>query len=49
MKNVFFVGTAGSGKSTLVGAYRQWLDGNGVDAITINMDPGAETLPMIRT
>ncbi len=45
MKNVFFVGTAGSGKSTLVGAYRRWLDGNGVDAITINMDPGAETLP----
>lgn len=45
MKNVFFVGTAGSGKSTLVGAYRRWLDSNGVDAITINMDPGAETLP----
>ena len=45
VKNVFFVGTAGSGKSTLVGAYRRWLDSNGVDAITINMDPGAETLP----
>lgn len=45
MKNVFFVGTAGSGKSTLVGAYREWLDDNGVDCIVVNMDPGAEDLP----
>ncbi|MBR6203456.1 MAG: ATP/GTP-binding protein [Candidatus Methanomethylophilaceae archaeon] len=45
MKNVFFVGTAGSGKSTLVGAYKQWLDSNGVDSIAVNMDPGAESLP----
>ncbi len=45
MKNVFFVGTAGSGKSTLVGAYKRWLDANGVDSIIVNMDPGAETLP----
>jgi len=45
MKNVFFVGTAGSGKSTLVGAYREWLDDNGVDSIVVNMDPGAEDLP----
>lgn len=45
MKNVFFVGTAGSGKSTLVGAYKEWLDDAGVDAIIVNMDPGADTLP----
>ncbi len=45
MKNLFFVGTAGSGKSTLVGAYRQWLDDIGVDAIVVNMDPGADELP----
>lgn len=45
MKFIFFVGTAGSGKSTLVGAYKQWLDDNGVDAITVNMDPGAEAIP----
>lgn len=45
MKNIFFVGTAGSGKSTLVGAYKQWLDDAGVDAIIVNMDPGADTLP----
>ena len=45
MKNVFFVGTAGSGKSTLVGAYKQWLDDAGVDAIIVKMDQGADTLP----
>lgn len=45
MKNLFFVGTAGSGKSTLVGAYKQWLDDHGVDALVVNMDPGADTLP----
>lgn len=45
MKFVFFVGTAGSGKSTLVGAYKQWLDDNGVDAVVVNMDPGADALP----
>lgn len=45
MKFLFFVGTAGSGKSTLVGAYKQWCDDAGVDAITINMDPGADSLP----
>ena len=45
LKNLFFVGTAGSGKSTLVASYRQWLDDNAVDAIVVNMDPGADTLP----
>lgn len=45
MKYIFFVGTAGSGKSTLVGAYKQWLDDHGVDSIVINMDPGADELP----
>lgn len=45
MKSLFFVGTAGSGKSTLVGAYKQWLDDAGVDSIVVNMDPGADTLP----
>jgi GPN-loop GTPase len=45
MRNLFFVGTAGSGKSTLVGAFKTWLEDNGVDSIVINLDPGAETLP----
>ena len=45
MKNLFFVGTAGSGKSTMVGAYRDWMDDAAVDSIIVNMDPGADTLP----
>jgi len=45
MRNIFFVGTAGSGKSTMVGAFKQWLDDNGVDSIIVNLDPGADTLP----
>jgi len=45
MKFLFFIGTAGSGKSTLVGAFKQWCDDSGVDATIVNMDPGAETLP----
>lgn len=44
MRNIYFVGTAGSGKSTLVGAFKRWLDDNGVDSITVNLDPGAEKL-----
>lgn len=45
LKNLFFVGTAGSGKSTLVGSYKNWLDDSNVNAIIVNMDPGAGTLP----
>jgi len=44
MRNIYFVGTAGSGKSTLVGMFKQWLDDNGIDAITLNLDPGADKL-----
>jgi GTPase SAR1 family protein len=45
MRNIYFVGTAGSGKSTLVQAYKEWLDYSGVDAITVNLDPGVDSLP----
>lgn len=45
MNNVYFVGTAGSGKSTMVGAFKKWLDENEIDSITVNLDPGAEKLP----
>ena len=45
MRNIYFVGTAGSGKSTMVAAYKNWLDSNGVDSIVINLDPGADRLP----
>ncbi|MDR1404174.1 MAG: ATP/GTP-binding protein [Candidatus Methanoplasma sp.] len=44
MRNIYFVGTAGSGKSTMVGAFKQWLGDNGIDAITINLDPGTDRL-----
>ena len=44
MRNIFFVGTAGSGKSTMVGAFKQWLDDNGVDSIIVNLDPGTDKL-----
>ena len=45
MINVYFVGTAGSGKSTLVYAFQQWMTLQGLDTITVNLDPGAEQIP----
>lgn len=45
MKFIYFVGTAGSGKSTMVQAYKEWLDHNGIDSIVVNLDPGADSLP----
>lgn len=45
MKKIFFVGTAGCGKSTLVAAYKEWLEEQGVDALILNLDPGSDVLP----
>jgi GTPase SAR1 family protein len=45
MINLYFIGTAGSGKSTLTAAFKAWMTQQGLDAITINLDPGAEGLP----
>ena len=45
LKFIFFVGTAGSGKSTLVRAFRDWLGNNATDCITVNLDPGVDMLP----
>ena len=45
MRFIYFVGTAGSGKSTLVKAYKEWLDNSGIDAVTVNLDPGADSVP----
>jgi len=42
---VYLIGTAGSGKSTLTHNFRQWMNLQGLDAITVNLDPGAENLP----
>lgn len=44
MYTFFFVGTAGAGKSSLVGAFQHWLDMQKYDSITVNLDPGAEVL-----
>jgi len=43
-KNLYFAGTAGCGKSTLTNAFQLWLQNEGYDAITVNLDPGVETL-----
>jgi len=43
--SAFVVGTAGSGKSTLVGAFANWLGLISADALIVNLDPGAEYLP----
>ena len=45
MKKIFFVGTAGCGKSTLVATYKNWLEEQGVDALILNLDPGSDALP----
>jgi GPN-loop GTPase len=42
---VYFIGTAGSGKSTLAANFKKWMQLRGLDAITVNLDPGAEHLP----
>lgn len=42
---IYFVGTAGAGKTSLVGAFQRWLQLQGLDCVTVNLDPGAETLP----
>lgn len=43
--HVYFVGTAGAGKSTLVAAYDRWCKAHGLSTVTVNLDPGAEALP----
>lgn len=43
-KHLYFVGTAGCGKSTLTHAFQLWLQNQGYDCITVNLDPGVDTL-----
>ena len=45
MDMIFVTGTAGSGKSLLTSALREWYTGRGEDAITVNLDPGVVKLP----
>jgi GTPase SAR1 family protein len=42
---VFIIGMAGSGKSTLTGAYLEWLKSGDRDVLSANLDPGATALP----
>ncbi len=43
-KHLYFVGTAGSGKTTLTNAFQLWLNNQGYQAMTVNLDPGADEL-----
>ncbi|MCD6164640.1 MAG: ATP/GTP-binding protein [Candidatus Odinarchaeota archaeon] len=42
---MYFIGTAGSGKSTLTASFAEWLKDHELDAITVNLDPGVRILP----
>ena len=41
---IYFVGTAGSGKSTLTQAFKLWMDEHGLSSTTVNLDPGVEEI-----
>jgi len=43
--NIYFLGTAGSGKTHLLGAFSEWLDFQKIDHVTVNLDPGSEDMP----
>ncbi|MEM0120076.1 MAG: ATP/GTP-binding protein [Thermoprotei archaeon] len=42
---IFFIGTAGSGKTWLVKAYYEYLTDQGLSASTLNLDPAVVALP----
>jgi GTPase SAR1 family protein len=44
MNIIFVVGMAGSGKSSLVGHFTEWLKLNEQNAIAVNLDPGVTNL-----
>jgi GTPase SAR1 family protein len=45
MDVTFITGTAGSGKSLLTSALKNWYVNRGEDAIAVNLDPGVADLP----
>ena len=47
MINLYFIGSAGSGKSALTGAFLGWMQRQGYDAVTVNLDPGIEDAPYV--
>lgn len=40
---LYFTGTAGAGKTTLVQAFAKWMQTAGYDTVTVNLDPGNES------
>ena len=44
-RNLYFIGTAGSGKSMMTQSFHEWMQSQNLDAIIINLDPGADSLP----
>jgi len=40
---IYFTGTAGAGKTSLVTSFRHWLASAGYDATVVNLDPGNES------
>ena len=42
---LYLVGTAGSGKSTMVKSFQDWLGLRGLECVCCNLDPGVESLP----
>ena len=44
---IYVVGTAGSGKSRFTAGLLRSLKERGLDAVTVNLDPGAEALPYV--
>ena len=47
MINLYFIGSAGSGKTSLTGAFFGWMENQRYDAITVNLDPGIEKAPYV--
>jgi GTPase SAR1 family protein len=45
MYTIYFVGTAGSGKSTLTHIFAKWLTDASISVGTVNLDPGVLQLP----
>ncbi len=45
MYNVYLIGTAGSGKSTLVRAIKDWMENLDIECAVVNLDPGADSVP----
>jgi len=47
MINLYFIGSAGSGKSSLTSAFSGWMENQRYDAIKVNLDPGIENAPYV--